>query len=78
MPRLPKAARHFGTALLSLFLAFPSSAQLIVRPGPASIGAATASAGTSVTQFVPQWMGAFDSFLAVRSSPDELKWSVVC
>ncbi|MEQ1920283.1 MAG: hypothetical protein ABL955_13910, partial [Elusimicrobiota bacterium] len=40
-----------------------------MRPGPAQIGGAAAAAGASVTQFVPQWTGAFDEFLA-SPSPD--------
>jgi len=70
MPRSPKALRRLS-ALLSLFLALPASAALVVRPGPTALGA-SAVAGAPAASFtaqVPQWTAAFGSFLSAPS-PD--------
>lgn len=69
MPAITKALRRTLAFLLSLLIALPSSAQIVVRPGPTAIGGASAAAVTApaVTQFVPEWTAAFDSFL---KSPD--------
>lgn len=59
------------TALcLSLLLAAPSSAQLVVRPGPAAIaGSASAAGAAAIGPNVPQWTADFTSFLTT-SNPD--------
>jgi O-acetyl-ADP-ribose deacetylase (regulator of RNase III) len=67
------ALRRCGAFLLSLFLALPSSAQLVVRPGPTQIGAAAASAAASASFSlqVPQWTADFRSFLAAPNPDPE-------
>ncbi|MCR4295963.1 MAG: hypothetical protein NUW21_10540, partial [Elusimicrobia bacterium] len=70
MPKFPTAYARLSV-FLTLFLALPASAALVVRPGPTALGA-SAAAGASAASYatrMPQWTASFDTFLASRS-PD--------